>query len=91
MKSIKLLLILILLCEYSSVFAWDGYDYDNKTSINIAEGNLVREGNVIQFYDSVSDNFHMAKIVFIQSVAIGTEIELYDLDDKKTRFFIMKN
>ena len=70
---------------------WDGYDYDNKTSINIAEGNLVREGNVIQFYDSVSDNFHMAKIIFIQSASIGTEIELFDLDEKKTRVFIMNN
>jgi hypothetical protein len=48
---------------------------------------LVREGYLIQFYETKSDNFRTAKVVFIQSVAMGTEIEIFDLDSKKTRFF----
>ena len=71
--------------------AWEGFDYENKTSIDIPVGNLVREGYIIQFYETKSDNFRTAKVVFIQSVSMGTEIEIFDLDSKKTRFFIMRN
>lgn len=71
--------------------AWEGIDYENKTSIDIPVGNLVREGYIIQFYETKSDNFRTAKVVFIQSVSMGTEIEIFDLDSKKTRFFIMRN
>ena len=71
--------------------AWDGYDYDNKTAIEIPEGNLVREGLVIQFYDSKIDNFRTAKILFVDGVAGGTRIQLMDLDKKKERTFIMQD
>jgi len=70
-------------------YAWSGYDYESKTEIDIGQGNLVREGNVIQFYDSKDDNFHTAKINFMQSSAGGVEINLVDLDTKKERNFVM--
>jgi hypothetical protein len=93
MKSATFFIIFLinLFTNLSLVFAWEGYDYQNKTSIDISEGNLVREGYVIQFYETKSDNFRTAKIVYIQSVAMGTEIELIDLDNNQTRFFIMPN
>jgi len=69
--------------------AWSGYDYDSKSEIDIGQGNLVREGNLIQFYDSKDDNFHTAKINFMQSTAGGVEINILDLDIKKERNFIM--
>lgn len=71
-------------------FAWTGYDYDEKTTIAIEEGNLVREGLVIQFYDYQLDQYHAGKILFIESVADGTRIQLKDLDSKKNRIFIMQ-
>ena len=86
---IKIFLIFFL--NQSFLIAWDGYDFDNKTSIEIAPGNLVREGNIIQFYETKSDNFRTGKILFMQSVALGTEIELIDLVSKKNRVFIMNN
>ena len=69
--------------------AWSGYDYENKTEIDIGEGNLVREGSLIQFYDSKDDNFHTARINFMQSSAGGIEMNLIDLDTKKERNFVM--
>ena len=69
--------------------AWSGYDYEKKTEIDIGQGNLVREGSLIQFYDSKDDNFHTAKINFMQSSAGGVELNLIDLDTKKERNFIM--
>ena len=69
--------------------AWSGYDYETKTEIDIGQGNLVREGSLIQFYDSKDDNFHTAKINFMQSSAGGVEMNLLDLDTKKERNFVM--
>jgi len=69
--------------------AWRGYDYESKTEIDIGQGNLVREGSMIQFYDSKDDNFHTAKINFMQSSAGGIEMNLTDLDTKKERNFVM--
>jgi len=69
--------------------AWSGYDYDNKTEVDIGPGNLVREGLMIQFYDNKDDNYHTAKVLFMQSAAGGTEIQLHDLDTNKDRTFIM--
>jgi len=69
--------------------AWSGYDYETKTEIDIGQGNLVREGNFIEFYDSKDDNFHSAKINFMQLSAGGVEVSVIDLDTKKERNFIM--
>jgi hypothetical protein len=94
MKFTFLKIFLNLLLIFSSFFiknaqAWSGYDYETKTEIDIGEGNLVREGSLIQFYDSKDDNFHSAKINFMQSSAGGVEINLIDLDTKKERNFVM--
>jgi len=92
-KFFQLFLVIILLISMltSNCLAWAGFDYENKTSIDIPVGNLVREGSVIQFYETKSDNYRTAKVIFIQSLAMGTEIELFDLDNKKNRVFIMNN
>ena len=82
---------LVLFLIPQSLLAWTGYDYDNKTEIEISEGNLVREGLIIQFYDSKLDNYHSAKVLFLDEVAGGTRIQIKDLDSKKERFFIMEN
>ncbi len=71
--------------------SWDGYDYDNKTEIEIGPGNLVREGLIFQFYDSKDDNYHTAKVLFLDETAGGSRIQLQDLDTKKERIFIMRD
>lgn len=93
MKSatIFIIFLVIFFSNLPSILAWEGYDYQNKTSIDIGEGNLVREGYVIQYYETKSDNFRSAKIVNIQSITRATEIELIDLDNNMTRFFVMRN
>ena len=88
-KLIALFVFLFAIPNFS--FAWSGYDYDNKTEIDIGPGNLVREGLVIQFYDSKDDNFHTGEILFMDSVASGTRLQIKDLDTKKERTLIMTN
>ncbi len=80
--------ILLLTSKFAA--AWTGYDYDSKSTIEISEGNLVREGSVIQFYDYKIDNARTAKILFIDETAGGMRIQLQDLDAKKERTFIMQ-
>ncbi len=76
--------------ELKPAIAWSGYDYDEKTTIEIEPGNLVREGLLIQFYDHKLDKYHAAKITFVDSVSDGTRIQLEDLDSRKERTFIMQ-
>ena len=83
------LLFFTLFLSSSSSFAWNGYDYDNKIHIEIGEGNLVRENLTIQFYDSKDDNFHTAKVLYMDSSDGGTRLQVEDLDTKKERTFIM--
>lgn len=92
MKTTSPLLIIsaIFLLTTKPAFAWSGYDYDNKTEVEIGEGNLVREGLVIQFYDSKIDNFCTAKVLFMESIAGGTRIQVKDLDNDEERTLIMQ-
>ena len=69
---------------------WDGYDYDNKTEVEIGSGNLVREGSMIQFYESKSDNYHTARVLFVEDIAGGTRVQVLDLDTRKERTLTMR-
>ena len=88
-KNFVILFFLALLQAFPAL-AWNGYDYDNKIHIEIGEGNLVRENNVIQFYDAKEDNYHTAKVLYINEANGGTQIQVEDLDWKKERTFIME-
>ncbi len=81
--------VAVFLLALKPAFAWTGYDYDNKTQIEIEEGNLVREGLVIQFYDSKLDNYRTVKVLFMESIAGGTRLQVKDLDTKEERTLIM--
>ena len=87
---IAFLSLLFSLFLTSPCYAWSGYDYENKSEIDIGPGNLVREGLTIQFYDVRADDYHTAKIDLMENVAGGTRITLQDLDAKKERIFIMQ-
>ena len=91
MKKLKFITICgILILSINQALAWDGYDYENKSDIEINEGNLVREGSVIQFYESKIDNYRTAKVISMDSVAGGVKLQVKDLDSEAERTFIMK-
>lgn len=89
-KTLQIILILSTLTSPISALAWRGYDFENKIDIDIGEGNLVREGLMIQFYDNQTDNFHTAKIIFMEGMAGGTRLQIFDEDLQKERIFIME-
>jgi len=73
------------------VLAWTGYDYEEKTIVDIGSGNLVREGYIIDLYQQKTDDFIQAKVLNIAYLGNSTEISIYDLNSDKKRILIMKN
>jgi hypothetical protein len=90
-KIIITLFLTTLFLKLPSALAWSGYDFEDKTEIEIGEGNLVREGLIIQFYDTKLDNYRSAKVLFLEESSGGSRLQVKDLDSKKERVFIMEN
>ena len=88
-KPLLLAVAAIFFITIKPTLAWTGYDFDNKAGIEIGEGNLVREGLVIQFYDSKIDNYCTVKVLFMESIAGGTRIQVKDLENNEERTLIM--
>jgi len=67
----------VTLCSFS-VSAWDGYDYEQGTSVEIGSGNLVRPGQDIEIYDYGHDEYHDVEVQSITGSGSGAEVEVYD-------------
>ncbi len=85
-----LIIVSIFFINQNQAHAWGGYDYDAKTTIDIGPGNLVREGLIIQFYDTKADAYHSAKVILLQETSSGSNLQVEDLETKKIRNFIME-
>jgi hypothetical protein len=83
-------LFLIATLVSKAALAWTGYDYQEKTEIVISGGNLVREGLVIEFYDTKADSFHNGKITMMEETSSGsTTLRIEDFNTKTERVFVM--
>ena len=86
MKNFYIILILVI---YSvPVKAWDGYDWDKGVYIEIEEGELVRDGETIDFYD-YSSGYRTLDIDSIEEHGNIVEIEGTDQETGETRIFEM--
>jgi len=87
MKNITLTIILgsALLLTSSNTIAWDGYDYNTGSYIEIGSGNLVRSGNEIEIYDYGDGSY---KDVEVQGMS-GNELEVYDYETGEYRYLDM--
>lgn len=80
----------VFLLPSHSSFAWDGIDLKKNSTVTIESGNFVREGSIIDFYDSDDGNYHTGRILIMNSVSRGTEITIEDFTAKnKERVFLM--
>lgn len=86
-----IILFLTLFFVTNPSYAWDGYDHDHATSIEIGKGNLVREGLTIEFYDWSDDKYHIAKVLSQESAITGTQLIVQDLENNQIRTFLMEN
>ena len=75
----KILLIMIAVFLMSpDVQAWDGYDFNKGSYVEIAEGNLVRSGNEIEFYDYASDENRSGEVESVTGYGSSLVVVIYD-------------
>lgn len=88
MELAKLIAVGLFVIPITS-FAWNGYDYESGNYVEIEEGNLVREGEEIEYYDYESGEYRYGEVQDIQSFGSGAEVEVYDYDSGEYRTFDM--
>ncbi len=88
MKKLSLI-IAIAVCSFN-VSAWDGYDYNNGTYIEIGSGNLVRPGQEIEIYDYDTGNYTYVDVEALSSHGSSVEVEVYDYNTGEYRTFDME-
>jgi len=74
----KTFLVLGILCCSVPCFAWDGYDYDKGSYVEIEKGNLVRPGEEIEIYDYGDGEYKNVEVESITGSGSGAEVEVYD-------------
>jgi hypothetical protein len=82
---LRSLAISLLVFLPAHAIAWDGYDYQNGTYVEIERGNLVRSGNDIEVYDYSTGEYHNMTIENINRYGRSVEIEVYDWNNDEYR------
>ena len=73
----------------SSAPAWDGYDWDRGSYVEIGRGNLVRPGREIEVYNWGSGGYKNYEVDSIRNSGTRVEVEVYDWDTGEYRVFDM--
>ena len=85
-----LLIIALLICFVPvTANAWDGYDFDKGSYIEIDQGNLVRPGQDIEIYDYETGDYKEVEVQSVTGSGSGAEVEVYDYDTGEYRTFDM--
>jgi len=91
MKNLRALTIIVSLLIPSLSYAWDGYDYEKGSYVEIDKGNLVRSGNDIEVYDYSDGEYKTMQVESINSYGSSVELEIYDYDSGEYRTLEMDN
>lgn len=73
----------------NKALSWTGYEKDSTNMIEISQGNLVREGLVIDFFDANNSQTHQAEVLLLEYDGSFTKLILFDIDLQKEREFLM--
>lgn len=78
-------LVLLLAAMPCFAMAWDGYDYQSGSSVEIDQGNLVRPGETIEIYDYGTSQYRDVQVESIDRNGSSVEVEVYDYDSGEYR------
>lgn len=81
--------LLILLIVPMVSLAWDGYDYDSGSYIEIDKGNAVKPGHEIEYYDYNAGEYKYGEVESVRSRGRNVEVEIIDYDSGDSRTFDM--
>lgn len=85
------LLVLCLLALPATSMAWDGYDYDKGSYVEIGDGNLVRSGEEVEIYDYEDGEYKDVEVQDINRYGSTVEVEVYDYDTGEYRTLEMED
>lgn len=80
LKYSSALALSVLFLLASPTFAWDGYDWEKGTYVEIQQGNLVRPGRTIEIYDYGDGGYRTVEVESIRDTGAAVEVEVYDSD-----------
>lgn len=87
----RTLIFLVVSFLATPVFAWDGFDYKEGSDIEIEKGNLVREGEEIEFFDYSKGEYRTGDVESIDRAGSSVEVEVYDDESGEYRTFDMED
>ena len=82
---IGLVVAVIFAFAIQPALAWDGYDYENGSFVEIEKGNLVRPGETIEMYDYDAGEYRDVEVESINRFGGSVEVEVYDPESGDTR------
>lgn len=88
LRSIGFLVVAVSTGGYA--LGWDGYDYEKGAAIEIEKGNLVRDGEEIEYYDYGAGAYRTGVVESVQRSGSGVAVEVYDNESWGYRTFEME-
>lgn len=87
----KKLAIIPFLIIPAAAGAWDGYDSESGSAVEIGKGNLVRPGQSIEVYDYGNGEYRDVEVQSIQRYGSTVDVEVYDYESGEYRTFEMED
>ncbi len=85
-----ILSLAIVLGTASLATAWDGYDWNKGSYVEIEQGNLVRTGETIEIYDYSDGRYKDVEVTDINRYGSSSvEVEVYDHETGEHRILDM--
>lgn len=79
------MLSILLRLVATPVLAWDGYDYEEGSYVEIEKGSLVRRGQDIEIFDYNDGSYHEATVESVHRSGRSVEVEILDHEMGETR------
>ena len=86
-KTFAALMLVLLSCV--PAMAWDGFDSDSGSSVEIEQGNLVRSGQTMEYFDHSTGDYSTGEVIDVTRYGNSVEVEVYDLNSGENRTFDM--
>lgn len=84
--------VLITCLMPTTAHAWTGYDSNAGSDVEIDKGNLVRQGQTIDFYDHSTNEYRTGDVESVStSYGSSVEVEVYDHNSGEYRTFDMES
>jgi hypothetical protein len=86
----RYLFCLALCLSTHCAIAWEGYDYENGTFVEIEKGNLVRRGREIEVFD-YQRGYINVEVESVYRRGRTVEVEVFDPNSGETRTLEMND